>query len=168
MGSNWWAFGDKYAGITARGKRFVVDTQKEARRKAGTKSDPKSPKTSAKKPKKGGSKRTAGKKGKKKGGRRGARIVGNLGIKGLGIGSALLAAAKYLVRRNAPQLGAYTTSVSSVGAGLVGKTVFGTGSSLIQYGAVDGLSELLYDVLTPGGAYDLPGIKNSGGTRWNY
>ena len=168
MGSNFWKFGDKYAGISPRGKRCVVDTQKQARRKAGVKSDPKSRKTSAKRPKKGGSRRTAGEKGKKKGGRRGARIVGNLGIKGLGIGSALLAAAKYLVRRNAPQLGAYTTSVSSVGAGLVGKTVFGTGSSLIQYGAVDGLSELLYDVLTPGGAYDLPGIKTSGGTRWNY
>ena len=168
MGNNFWKFGDKYAGIAPRGKRFVVDTRAAAKKKAGNKSDPKSPKTSANKPKKGGRKRTAGKKGKGKGGRKGARIVGNLGIKGLSIGSLLLAGAKWLVRTRAPQAGAYTTSISSVGAGLVGKTVFGTGSSLIQYGAVDGLSELLYDVLTPGGAYDLPGVKTGGGTRWNY
>ncbi len=166
MGSNWWAFGDRYAGITSRGKRFVVDTQKEAKAKAGSKSDPKTGKTTAKKPKKGGSKRTASKKNK--GGRRGARIVGNLGIKGLAVGSGLLAVAKYLVRSKAPQLGAYTTAVSNVGAGLVGKTVFGTGSSLIQFGAVDGLSELIYDVATPGGAYDLPGIKTGGAVRWHY
>ena len=166
MGGNWWKFGDKYAGITSRGKRFVVDTKKEASKKAGTKSDPIKAKRSAKKPKKGGSKRIAKNKGK--GGRRGARIVGNLGIKGLAVGSGLLAVAKYLVRRNAPQLGAYTTAVSNVGAGLVGKTVFGTGSSLIQFGAVDGLSELIYDIATPGGAYDLPGIKTNGSVRWNY
>lgn len=166
MGNNFWKFGDKYAGIAPRGKRFVVDTKAEAQRKAGTKSDPKTGKTTAKKPKKGGSKRTTSKKGK--GGRRGARIVGNLGIKGLGIGAALLAAAKYLVRAKAPQLGAYTTAVANVGAGLVGKTVFGTGSSLIQFGAVDGLSELLYDIATPGGAYDLPGIKTGGAVRWNF
>lgn len=166
MGNNFWAFGDKYAGISSRGKRFVVDTKSEAKRKAGTKSDPKAGKTTAKKPKKGGSKRTASKKGK--GGRRGARIVGNLGIKGLAVGSGLLAVAKYLVRRQAPQLGAYTTAVSNVAAGLVGKTIFGTGSSLVQFGAVDGLSELIYDVATPGGAYDLPGIKTGGAVRWNY
>ncbi|GAI34022.1 unnamed protein product, partial [marine sediment metagenome] len=93
---------------------------------------------------------------------------GNLGIKGLGVGSILLAAAKYLVRSKAPQVGAYTTAVSNVGAGLVGKMVFGTGSSLIQFGAVDGLSELIYDIATPGGAYDLPGIKTGGSVRWNY
>ena len=166
MGNNYWEFGDRYAGISSRGKRFVVNTKAAAIKKAGNKSGPKTGKTTAKKPKKGGSKRIASKK--KKGGRRGARIVGNLGIKGLGIGSILLAAAKYLVRSKAPQLGAYTTAVSNVGAGLVGKTVFGTGSSLIQFGAVDGLSELLYDIATPGGAYDLPGIKTGGSVRWNY
>ena len=165
MGNKFWKFGDKWAGISPRGKRFVVDTKSEAQRKAGTKSDPKTGKTTAKKPKKGGSKRTAS---KNKGGRRGARIVGNLGIKGLAVGSGLLAVAKYLVRRQAPQLGAYTTAVSNVGAGLVGKTIFGTGSSLIQFGAVDGLSELIYDIATPGGAYDLPGINTGGSVRWNY
>jgi len=167
MGNNWWAFGDKYAGISSRGKRFVVNTQKQASEKAGTKSDPVKAKSTAKKPKKGGSKRIASKKNKK-GGRKGARIVGNLGIKGLGVGSILLAAAKYLVRTKAPQVGAYTTAVSNVGAGLVGKMVFGTGSSLIQFGAVDGLSEIIYDIATPGGAYDLPGIKTNGSVRWNY
>lgn len=164
MGNNFWAFGDKYAGISPRGKRFVVPTKSEAKRKAGTKSDPKAGKTTAKKPKKGGSKSVASKNK----GRRGARIVGNLGPKGLGIGAALLAVAKYLVRRNAPQVGAYTTAVANVGAGLVGKTIFGTGSSLIQFGAVDGLSELLYDVVTPNGIYDLPGIPTGGSTRWNF
>lgn len=164
MAGSYWKFGDKYAGITPRGKRFVVDTKKQAISKAGkSKTVPKS-KPSGKKPKKGGSKTT--KKGNK-GGRRGARIVGNLGIKGLGVGAGLLAIAKYLVRSKAPQAGAYTTAIANVGAGVVGKTVFGTGGSLIQFGAVDGLSELIYDVATPGGLYDLPGTaKSTGG--WDF
>jgi len=118
-----------------------------------------------KKPKKGG--KTLAKK-KNKGGRRGARIVGNLGIKGLSVGAGLLALAKYLVRTRAPQAGAYTTAIANVGAGIVGKTVFGTGGSLIQFGAVDGISELIYDLATPGGAYDLPGIAPNARTRWDY
>lgn len=106
-----------------------------------------------------------------KGGRKGARIVGNMGFKGLAIGGSLLALAKYLVRTKAPQVGAYTTAVANVGAGLVGGQLFGTGKSLVQFGAVDGISELLYDLVTPGGAYDLPGIsapKGGGGVRWNF
>ena len=165
MAGSYWKFGDRYGGITPRGKRFIVDTKTQAISKAGkSKTVPKS-KSSAKKTRKGGSKTT--KKNKGKGGRRGARIVGNLGIKGLGVGAGLLAIAKYLVRSKAPQAGAYTTSIANVGAGVVGKTVFGTGGSLIQFGAIDGLSELIYDVATPGGLYDLPGTaKSSGG--WDY
>jgi len=162
LGSNYWAFGDQWAGITSAGKRFVVKTKALAASKAGVKSVPKSKKPK-KKPKKGGKTTTTKNKG-----RRGARIVGNLGIKGLSVGSGLLALAKYLVRTNVPQAGAYTTAIANVGAGLVGKMVFGTGASLIQFGAVDGLSELIYDVATPGGAYDLPGIAPNARTRWDY
>jgi len=163
LAGKYWKFGDRYAGVTARGKKFVVNTLAAAKSKAGkSKAVPKSKKP-AKKPKTG-RKRTTAKKSK--GGRRGARIVGNLGIKGLSVGAGLLAAAKWLIRSRAPQAGAYTTAIANVGAGLVGKTVFGTGSSLIQFGAVDGVSELIYDILTPGGAYDLPGVAKTGG--WDY
>lgn len=163
MAGSYWKFGDKYAGISPRGKRFVVETRSQAISKAGKSNTVSKSSKSAKKPKKGGSK--TAKKGNK-GGKRGARIVGNLGIKGLGVGAGLLAIAKFLVRRNMPQAGAYTTGIANIGAGIVGKTVFKTGGSLIQFGAVDSLSELLYDVFTPGGMYDLPGTKKTGG--WDY
>lgn len=51
MTKSYWKFGSKYAGITSRGKRFVVDTAKEARQKAGISSKSKTSK-------KGGTKKT--------------------------------------------------------------------------------------------------------------
>lgn len=115
------------------------------------------------KPRKGGSKTTK----KKKGGRRGYRIVGNIGPKGLIVSAGLLALAKYLTRRFAPQVGAYTTAVSAIGAGAAGK-VMGTGSSLLQFGAVDGVSELLTDLALPGGMVTIPGMgPRANGVRYD-
>ena len=109
------------------------------------------------KTKKGGSK--VAKKGTK---RRANRIIGNLGLKGLISGALVLSGMKYLVRRFVPQAGAYTTSLSSVGTGVVGYVVGLNTKSLAQFGAVDGISELIYDLISPGGLVTFPSIEAVG------
>lgn len=57
MAKKYWKFGDKWAGVTSKGKRFVTDTRKQAMSKAGVKS--RSNKS------KGGGRKTGKKKGNK-------------------------------------------------------------------------------------------------------
>ena len=118
-----------------------------------SKTKPKTKASSSTKTKKGGSK--VAKKGIK---RRANRIIGNLGLKGLISGALVLSGMKYLVRRFAPQAGAYTTALSSVGTGVVGHVVGLPTKSLSQFGAVDGISELIYDLISPGGLVTFPSI----------
>lgn len=107
---------------------------------------------------------------KKKAPKRGMRIVGSMGPKGLTVCAVLLAMAKYLARRGAPQLGSYTTGVSAVGAGLAGKFL-GSGSSLLTFGVVDTFAELLTDLALPGGLVSMPGLgagaRNGATMRYN-
>jgi len=116
--------------------------------------------SSSTKKKKGGSKSMAGKKKSRGGSAR--RIIGNLGLKGLISGALVLSGMKYVVRRFAPQAGAYTTALSSVGTGVVGHVVGLPTKSLAQFGAVDGISELIYDLISPGGLVTFPSIGEIG------
>jgi len=89
---------------------------------------------------------------------KGSRILGNMGLKGLIISGAILSGLKFLMRTTFPQAGAYTTSVSAIGAGIAAKALNTTGKSLLAFGAVDGVSELITDLLMGGGMVTLPGI----------
>ena len=158
LAGNYWAFGDQWAGISSGGKRFVVKSKSAAISKAGkstgaTKSKPKS----TSKRKRSGKTTT-----KNKTPRRGMRLIGSMGPKGLITCGVLLALSKYISRRFAPQLGAYTTGVSAIGAGLFGK-VLGTGSSLLTFGVIDTAAELLTDLALPGGVLTVPGLGPSNG-----
>jgi len=121
----------------------------------------------AHKKKKTRTRKTKTKRSKKRmGGKGGKKLIGNLGLKGIVFGAAILTGLKYLVRNYLPQAGAYTTAVSAAGAGLAG-SVLGVGSkSLLQFGIVDGVSELIYDLVTPQGAVTLPFIPS--GSKGGY
>jgi len=82
------------------------------------------------------------------------------GLRGLVVGGVLTAATKFLIRTRAPQVGAYTPALASVGAGVVGSATMGTGKSLIGFGLVEAVSEFIYDLVSPGGVYTLPGITS--------
>jgi len=102
---------------------------------------------------KSGGKRMAKKK-RRTGGK---KFFGNIGLKGLIVGGALLAGAKYLVARFLPQAGAYSSPIAAIGAGAVGSVV-GSGKSLMTFGLIDGVSELIVDLVTAGGLVNLPTI----------
>jgi len=97
--------------------------------------------------------------------KRGSRIFG-VGLKGLLIGSGLLAMAKYASRKYLPQAGAYTTAFSALSAGAIGG-VAGTGKSLMRFGLMDGVSELMFDLVAPGGLVTFPGIAPKTSVRWD-
>lgn len=143
MGKSWKLSKGRYAYVTDKGKRGIETSAAKAREKAGLKTS---------------TKRKVSKTGKKKGTRRrGMRIVGNIGPKGLIVGSGLLALAKYGLRRFFPQAGAYTTGLAAIGGGAVGAAL-GTGKSLLQFGVVDAVSELITDLVLPGGMVTIPGM----------
>lgn len=145
--SYWKLAKGRWGGITSRGKRFIVKSASAAKARIG-KGTSKGRKTSGK---------SMAKKDKRVG-RRGARILGAMGWKGILISAAMLFGAKFLIRRFAPQVGAYTTSLAAVGTGAVAKAVDFPGKSTLAFGAVDGLSELVYDLLTPNGLVTFPTI----------
>jgi hypothetical protein len=164
---SYWKFGNKYAGVTSRGKRFVVNTRSAAMSKAGKKSSSKR----ATKTKKTKRRKTMARTKKKKGGSRGSRILGNMGLKGLLLSGAILFGMKYVVRRFVPQAGAYTTGLAAFGAGTVGKATGIGGKSLQSFGAVDAISELVYDLVTPNGMVSLPSVGSGGSpmsAKYNY
>jgi len=106
---------------------------------------------------------------KRKTARRSARkLFGNMSIKGIVIGGSLLAAAKTLVRRMAPQLGAYTPGASALGAGVAADVMGISGKSLKTFGAVDLASEAIVDLIMPGGLVTLPGVvaQKTGGYQY--
>ena len=45
-----------------------------------------------------------------------------------------------------------------IGAGAAGHAL-GTGKSLLQFGVVDGVSELIFDLVSPGGMLTIPGME---------
>lgn len=98
--------------------------------------------------------------------KRGLRLVGSMGPKGLITTGVLLALSKYILRTKAPQLGAYTTGVAALAAGLVGK-ILGSGASLLTFGVVDTAAELLTDLALPGGMVNMPSWGGGGGQTGN-
>ena len=145
--SYWKLAKGRWGGITARGKRFIVKSASAAKAKIG-KGTSKSRKTSGKSM----AKKTKGR------GQRGTRIIGAMGWKGVLISAAMLFGAKFLVRRFAPQVGAYTTSIAALGTGALAKGADLPGKSTLAFGAIDGISELVYDLLTPNGLVTFPTI----------
>jgi len=81
---------------------------------------------------------------RKKTKRRGSRIFGNVGIKGLVVGTGILTLAKYLARRFLPVGSAYVDGLAMVGAGFSG--ISGTGG-MKQVGLMDVTSELVANLV---------------------
>ena len=98
---------------------------------------------------------------KKSGGRRGSRIIGNVGLKGLLTGGALLLAADRVV----PNVGGvYSGAVKELAAGAVGKMAGVGGATLITSGAMKAAAITLSRVLAGGlGAIGAPSGGNGGG-----
>lgn len=153
--AKYWKFGDKYAGITARGKRFVADSLSKAKAKIGkTSTTPKS------KPKSQSKKRrttTAKKKVRRRGGN---KIFGSVGIKGLLVGIFGMAVAKIGVRMLAPQVPErYIDPVAMIATGAIGKVANLPTKNLLPAGIITGGSTLVADLA--GGI--IPTIGGAGG-----
>jgi len=102
---------------------------------------------------------------KKKQARKASRkLFGNMSIKGIVLGGAVLAGVKTLVRAKAPQLGAYTPGVSALSSGVVAQSIGIPGASLKTYGAIDVASEAIIDLINPGGLVTLPGMGRASGS----
>jgi len=136
--AKYWKLGDRYAYIDSKGSRGIVKTLAKAKQLIGSK-------TSRSNPKKGGKKRKMAKK--KKGKRRGKGFLGNMGIKGLAINTAVVTGMKYIIRRFAPQLQPVEDPVALMGAGALGH-ITGTGKSLLQAGMIDLGSDFLSNLLS--------------------
>ena len=121
-------------------------------KKGGRKTKSKSKKSKSKKS--GGRKKVA----KKKTYRRRSFGFGKISLKGAIFGGLLIAAAKWLVRRFAPQFAGYESNVALIGAGLVKK-------SFLPVGVAMTVGDLIVDYLTPGGMINAPwvGAKTIGG-----
>jgi len=148
--AKYWKLGDKYAGITARGKHFLVKTLAQAKSKIGA--SPKSSKTHSKSKKR--RTKTAKPKGTSRGGR---KIFGNLGFKGLLVGVAGMAIAKIGIRMMLPQLPPeYHDPLALIGVGAVGKVANLPTKNLLPAGIITGGSTLIADLVTPNGLATLP------------
>jgi len=79
------------------------------------------------------------------------KLFRTLGLRGVLIGGAMYALVAYLVRRFAPQAGAYTPALALAGAGLVKRSLFAPALAMAT-------GELLTDLLLPGGIVTFPGV----------
>ena len=156
---NYWAFGDQWAGVSAGGKRFIAKTKKSAIEKAGkmTRATKKKPSKSTSKPKRSVQKTP---KKKKKGGG-GKKTFGTFGTVGLLSAGVLYGAAKYIARSYFPQAGAYTGAVSAIAAGGTAKALNLSGKSLFGFGLVELVSELITDLVLPGGMVNAPWVNST-------
>lgn len=103
-------------------------------------------------------------KKKKGGGRRGSRIIGNLGLKGLITGGALLLASDRVI----PNVGGvYSGAVKEIAAGAVGKMAGVGGATLISSGAMKAAAITLSRLLS-GGLGALGGSGNGSGGSYDY
>jgi hypothetical protein len=100
---------------------------------------------------KGGGKKKKGGGGKKVARRRRPKLFRTLGLKGVLMGGAMYALVAYLVRRFAPQAGAYTPALALAGAGIVKR-------SLLAPALAMATGELLTDLLLPGGIVTFPSV----------
>lgn len=159
--AKYWKFGEKYAGITKSGKRFLVESLSKARAKIG-KSTSTSKSTSQTKSKKRRKTTTTKTKSKGKGGK---KLLGSLGWKGLITGIASMTIGKILVRRVLPQLPPeYVDPLVMSGAGAIGKFANLPTKNLLPAGVITGASTLITDLLEPNGLLTIPRFGgNSGG-----
>ena len=106
-------------------------------------------------------------KRKSRGGRKGFTL-GGYGPVGLISAGLLYGAAKYVARRYFPQAGAYTGAVSAIAAGGTAKVLNTTGKSLLGFGLVELVSELVTDLILPGGLVTAPwvSVKTNGGYQF--
>ena len=96
---------------------------------------------------------------KKKGrGGGGKKTFGTFGTVGLLTAGVLYGIAKYIARSYFPQAGAYTGAISAVAAGGTAKALNLSGKSLFGFGLVELVSELLTDLILPGGLVTMPGM----------
>lgn len=134
----------KKYGITKKAWR---EYRKDKPRASGsTKASPRgTPKRSRKTPK------------KKKGGG-GKKLFGQFGPVGLITAGLMLAAAKFGIRRYAPQAGSYTSAVGAIAAGGAAKALNISGKSMFGLGLVELISELATDIMLPGGMVTGPWV----------
>lgn len=99
---------------------------------------------------------------KKSRGGGGRRAFGSFGVVGLLSAGLMYGAAKYVARRYVPQAGAYTGAVSAVAAGGTAKLLNISGKSLFTFGLVELVSELVTDLILPGGLVTAPWVKTAG------
>ena len=95
--------------------------------------------------------------------------LGGYGPVGLLTAGMLYGAAKYVARRYFPQAGAYTGAVSAIAAGGTAKVLGTTGKSLFGFGLVELVSELVTDLILPGGLVTAPWVsasRNNGGYQF--
>lgn len=125
-------------------KQAAASWRKGSTRKRATTSKPKRRRTTTAKPKKrgGGGKKTFG-------------TFGTVGLLSAGI---LYGIAKYIARSYFPQAGAYTGAISAVAAGGTAKALNLSGKSLFGFGLVELVSELLTDLILPGGLVNAPWV----------
>jgi len=142
--------------LHVRKERKAGKTMKQAARswKSSTKNKSSS---STSKPKR--SVRTTPKTKGKGGG--GKKTFGTFGTVGLLSAGVMYGAAKYVARRYFPQAGAYTGAISAVAAGGTAKALNLSGKSLFSFGLVELVSELITDLVLPGGMIDAPWVNST-------
>ena len=92
----------------------------------------------------------------KSGGRKTFGTFGTVGLLSVGV---LYGAAKYVARRYLPQAGAYTGAVSAIAAGGTAKALNLSGKSLFSFGLVELVSEVITDLVLPGGMVNAPWVN---------
>lgn len=130
-------------------------TMKQAAR--SWKSSPKKKRTrSTSKPK-----RSVRKTAKPKGRKGGRKTFGTFGTVGLLSAGVMYGATKYVARRYFPQAGAYTGAMSAIAAGGTAKALNLSGKSLFSFGLVELVSELITDLVLPGGLVNAPWVNST-------
>jgi len=102
--------------------------------------------------------KTMVKKNRSKGGKRGMRLMGNIGIKGMLTGGAMLFATQSLL----PSVGgAYAPAVQKIAAGLGAKAVGVSGAALTGAGLMEAGALLIRGLLS--GNFAIPFLGGNGG-----
>ncbi|GAI74958.1 unnamed protein product, partial [marine sediment metagenome] len=104
---------------------------------------------------------------KKKRGGGGKKTFGTFGTVGLLSAGIMYGLAKYIARSYFPQAGAYTGAVSAIAAGGTAKALNLSGKSLFGFGLVELVSEILTDLVLPGGLVNAPWVGASGNGGYN-
>lgn len=98
---------------------------------------------------------------KKRKGGGGKKTFGTFGTVGLLSAGVLYGAAKYVARMYFPQAGAYTGAISAVAAGGTAKALNLSGKSLFSFGLVELVSEVITDLVLPGGMVNAPWVNST-------